>query len=344
MGMAAGERVAPADAKAWAHEHWRGVCNVIIPSYRADLRGLNEAGIRHDVRRNIELGFWGALLVSEAGTTRAEMRRFMEVAVDEARGRHSFVLQGSFDTLEDMLAVCADGRAIGVDGLLMAYPNSFHPSTVEELSAFTRAVCEGTELPVVLFCAPHYNFERLDPSGFPLAVWQELASIPNVVAAKYEVGHPGVVGSRQAFEVLAGSGLLVCDPYEPNLLLWDEMFGTQWVGTSNYEYYGDTVPRYLQARRAGRRDEALALYWQLQPARVTREALRAQAAGANFNHRYLWKYQAWLQGYNGGPLRAPAMKLTDAQMRRAADGLVAAGLLAEPPKDLGEFFVGRNPE
>lgn len=343
IAMAPADRYKREDAKAWAAENWRGLCNVIIPSYSADLRILNEAGIRHDVRRNIELGFWGALLVSEVCTTAAEMRRFMEIAVDEAAGRQYFVLHGSFDTLADTLAVCADARAIGVDGLLVAYPNSFYPRSVGELTDYTRALCEGTELGVILFCAPHYNFERLDPAGFPLAVWQELASIPNVVAAKYEVGHPGVVGSRQAFEMLAGTGLLVCDPYEPNLLLWEELYGTPWIGTSNYEYYGDTVPRYLAAQRAGRKEDALALYWQLQPARQAREALRSQAAGANFNHRYLWKFQAWLQGYNGGPLRAPAMKLSDSQMLRAASGLVAAGLLKEMPADFGAFFESRNP-
>lgn len=341
--MAAGERFSRADAKAWAAENFRGVCNVLIPSYSSDLRELNEAGIRHDVRRNVELGFWGALLVSETATTAAEMRAFMEIAVDEAAGRQYFVLHGSFDTLADTLAMAADARAIGVDALLVAYPNSFYPRRVSELEEYTRALCEGTELAVILFCAPHYNFERLDPSGFPLSVWTELASIPNVVAAKYEVGHPGVVGSQQAFTEMAARGLLVCDPYEPNLLLWEELHGTPWIGTSNYEYYGPVVPQYLAAWRDGKREEALRLYWQIQPARQAREGLRAQAAGANFNHRYLWKYQAWLQGYNGGPLRAPGMKLTDAQMRRAADGLVAAGLLESAPADFGAFFTGRHP-
>ncbi|MCK4177039.1 dihydrodipicolinate synthase family protein [Aciditerrimonas ferrireducens] len=341
--MAAGAKVAPSDMKAWAQEEWRGVCNVIIPSFTEGARGLNEAGIRHDVRRNMELGFWGALLVSEAGTTPAEMRRFMEIAVDEGRGRHYTVLHGSFDSLQTTLAVARDARAIGVDGLLVAYPNSFYPRSTAELLAYTRALCEGTELAVILFCAPHYNFARLHPSGFPIEVWTELADVPNVVAAKYEVGQPGVVGSRQAFEALAGRGLLVCDPYEPNVLLWEELYGTPWVGTSNYEYYGTTVPEYLELARAGRREEALARYWAIQPARLAREQLRAQAAGANFNHRYLWKFQAWLQGYNGGPVRAPAMKLTDAQMRRAAEGLVAAGLIPEVPKDFGAFFEGRCP-
>lgn len=337
------ERFSKTDAKEWARENFKGVCNVIIPSFTSDLRSLNEAAIRHDVRRNIELGFWGALLVSEVGTTPAEMRSFMEIAVDEAKGRQYFVLHGSFDTLQETLGVAKDARAVGVDGLLVAYPNSFYPRTTGELVDYTRDLCEGTELAVVLFCAPHFNFERLDRSGFPLSAWKELIEIPNAVALKYEVGHPGVVGSHQMFTEFSESGALLCDPYEPNLLVWEEMFGTPWIGTSNYEYYGSTVPKYLAALRSGDRQEALRLYWQIQPARQAREALRAQASGANFNHRYLWKYQAWLQGYNGGPLRAPAMKLSDAQMRRAAEGLVASGLLASVPDDFGAFFVGRNP-
>src|SRR5918994_7743609 len=98
-----------AEAKSWARDTFRGACNVIIPSYTADLRSLNESAIRHDVRRNMELGFWGALLVSEAGTTLDEMRQFMEIAVDEARGRHHFLLHGTFDTAEDVVAMAEHG-------------------------------------------------------------------------------------------------------------------------------------------------------------------------------------------------------------------------------------------
>jgi dihydrodipicolinate synthase/N-acetylneuraminate lyase len=337
------ERFTKSEAKEWAGENFRGVCNVIIPSFTADLRGLNEAGVRHDVRRNAALGFWGALLVSEAGTTSSEMRSFMEIAVDEAKGSQYFLLHGSFDTLEDTIDCARDARAIGVDGLLVAYPNSFYPTSETELAEYTKALCEKTELAVVLFCAPHYNFDRFDRSGFPLDVWHDVVDQPNAVALKYEVGHPGIVGSWQVFTEFADEGVLVCDPYEPNLLLWDDVYGTPWIGTSNYECYGDVVVRYLAALRSGRKDEALRLYWQIQPARQVREALRAQSSGANFNHRYLWKYQAWLQGYNGGPIRAPAMKLTDAQMRRVAESLVASALLDSVPSSFAPFFEGRNP-
>ena len=59
-----------AEAKDWAREHMKGVCNVLMPTFTSDLKSLNEKAIRHDVRRDIELGFWGALIVSECGTTK----------------------------------------------------------------------------------------------------------------------------------------------------------------------------------------------------------------------------------------------------------------------------------
>ena len=92
-----------AEAKERAFAKWIGVCNVILPSFTADLKGLNEKAIRHDVRRNIEHGFWGTLLVSECGTTAAEYRQFMEIAVDEAKGRHFFLMHGTFDTPDEIV-------------------------------------------------------------------------------------------------------------------------------------------------------------------------------------------------------------------------------------------------
>ena len=97
-----------AEAKERAFAKWIGVCNVILPSFTADLKGLNEKAIRHDVRRNIEHGFWGTLLVSECGTTADEYRQFMEIAVDEAKGRHFFLAHGTFDTADEIVAMGFD--------------------------------------------------------------------------------------------------------------------------------------------------------------------------------------------------------------------------------------------
>lgn len=342
--MGATERYDLTEAKDWAQENFEGVCNVLIPSFKQDLSALNEAAIRHDVERNIELGFWGALLVSEVSMSRQELRRFMEVAVEAGGGRHYTVLQGSFDTLEDLVARSQDARAIGVDALLLCYPNSFYPRTRAELEEYVRTVAESCELAVILFSVPHFNLERLDRRGYPLESMLELAAIPNVVAIKQEVGQPGVVGSYEVFRRLADSGVIITDPFEPNVLLWAELFETKWIGTSNYEYLGSSVPQMMELARTGELDRALEIYWRVQPARQARARITASFAGANFNHRYFWKFQSWLQGYNGGPLRAPAMKLTDGLMAAAAQGALDAGLIDSFPADLGEFFAGRCPE
>ncbi len=333
---------ARADAKAWARETFHGVCNVIIPSYTSDLTALNEAAIRHDVRRNIELGFWGALLVSEAGTTRDEMRTFMEIAADEAKGRHAFLLQGVFDTPADTISMNRDAAAIGIDGVLLGQPNSFYPTTPGQLEAYTRMVCEATDLPVVLFIVAHSNLARLDPRGYPQEVLERLVEVDTVVAVKYELGRARTMVTYDCFRRLADKDILLSDPMEYNAPMWAEVFDLQWMGTSNYEYYGDRTPQMFEALRAGKTDEAMRRYWEIEPARAARAAEMAAVASSNFVPRYLWKYQAWLNGYNGGPIRQPAMKLNDGQIRRVTGGLLAAGII-DHASEPAEFFVGRNP-
>jgi 4-hydroxy-tetrahydrodipicolinate synthase len=329
------------EAKAWARETFHGACNVIIPSYTSDLRSLNEAAIRHDVRRNIELGFWGALLVSEAGTTGDEMRTFMEIAVDEAAGRHRFLLQGAFDTAQDIIDVANDARVIGIDGMLLGHPNSFYPTSPQQVEEYTVDICRATDLAVVLFVVEHSNLRRLDVRGFPSDVLDRLTEVDTIVAVKYEVGRQQTTNTYETFRRLQDADVLLSDPMEFTAPMWVDLFGMQWMGTSNYEYYGSYVPRLLEMLQAGKREEAMDEYWRIHPARQARSATMS-SGGANLVHRYLWKFQAWLNGYNGGPIRQPAMKLSDSQMRTSADGVRKAGI-APAGESFAEFYVGRNP-
>ena len=58
--------------------------------------------------------------------------------------------------------------------------------------------------------------------------------------------------------------------------------------------------------------------------------------------RFVWKYQGWLNGFNGGPLRQPQQRINDAQMKQLRAAAVKAGLpVTDDPDEL--FFVGRNP-
>lgn len=328
------------EAKAWTRANWHGLCNVIIPSYSADLKRLNEKGIRHDVRRNIELGFWGALLVSEAATTDKEYLEFTEIAVDEAKGRHNFLFHGCFDTAEDVIRLANAADSIGVEGILLGHPPSFYPKTEKELYDYTELVCKRTNLAVVGFAQPHWNFQRLHPSGYPQKVLLEAAKLENVVAAKFEVG--GMTGHYDFWLQARKLDILYSDPMEANFPVSVELFGQQWSGTSGYEIFGGESPRMFKLLREGKHDEAMALYWRIDPVRQLRSRLSGYMSGAHFINRTLWKYWAWLNGYNGGPMRQPVNKVADGEMQQSRDAMLRAGFKLKE-ESIADFFIGRHP-
>lgn len=328
------------DAKAWARENWHGLCNVIIPSYSADLKRLNESAIRHDVRRNIELGFWGALLVSEAATTDAEYIEFMEIAVDEAKGKHCFLFHGCFDTVADVVKMAKAAEQIGLDGLLLGHPPSFYPQSDNELYDYTEYVCTRTNFAVVGFAQPHWNFQRLHPSGYPAKVMVRAAKLENLVACKFEVG--GISGHYDFWRQIKDLNVLYSDPMEANFPVSVELFGQQWAGTSGYEIFGGASPSLFRLLQDGKHEEAMQLYWRIDPVRQMRSQLSSYMNGAHFINRSLWKYWAWLHGYNGGPMRQPVNKVSDSQMRQSRDAMLRAGMTV-PDESFADFFVGRHP-
>ena len=106
---------------------------------------------------------------------------------------------------------------------------------------------------------------------------------------------------------------------------------------------GDYYPRAFALAREGRWEEAMALYWKVNPARLANSAASAASAPAiGALNRTQWKYQDWLAGFNGGPLRAPAMRVPDRFMKMLRQGLVASGLPVTADPDAA-FMVGRHP-
>src|SRR5262249_55630552 len=155
---------------------------------------------------------------------------------------------------------------------------------------------------------------RLHPAEVRPAVVAEMADVDTVVAVKYEVGRPAIAGVLDVHR-RCGDRILVSDPGEWNAPVWINAFGMQWMGTSGYEYYGGAGPEFFRLFHAGEWDRGMELYWRIQPARQARASDAASYAGAGIIHRFNWKYMAWLQGYNGGPLRAPVMRLNDGALK-----------------------------
>jgi 4-hydroxy-tetrahydrodipicolinate synthase len=333
-----------AEARDWAKEHLRGVAGCVSPTLRSDLSGLNEMAIRHDVRREKELGFKGILLVSETGTTPEEMRQFVDITVDEAGDELITILQASEQTLQDNIDLIKYAEQAGADLVLPSFPLMFYPQSEDEVFEFFKGMADATSMGMIVFAIHLWNFGRLHSSTFsPKLIRRMVDACPNVVAIKNEIGHPTVAGVSEVFERFRDD-VVVTDPMEHNAPAWTAAYGMQFLGTSNYEYAGDAVPRMfalLQDRATY--DEAMDLYWSMQPARLANLAVMGEAiAGTSLVHRLVWKYQNWLQGFNGGPIRFPQGRINDAQMARLRASLVASGLPVTDDPDEA-FFVGRNP-
>lgn len=332
------------DAREWARSNMVGVCGCLLPTFTTDLRSLNEQAIVHDLRREKELGFWGTLLVSECGTTLAEMCQIIDIAAKEATqlGLHTILL-GSFSTVDDLIEMSRYAEHAGVDVVMVSYPPWFYPETEDALYQYTKHVADNTDMGVMLFAIDHWNLGRLHPSGFsPRVIARLVEDVPSVVAIKDEIGGPGVGGIAEIFRRF-NSRVVVTDPLEQNAPAWSHAFDMQFLGTSNYEYMGNQVVRYFELLREKSFDDAMEIYWRLHPARQANGRLMTESmAGTSLVHRQLWKYEYWLNGFNGGPLRPPHMRITDEQMRTLRSALVASGIEPTSEPD-SAFFVGRNP-
>jgi 4-hydroxy-tetrahydrodipicolinate synthase len=331
------------EARDWAREHLRGVVNVVIPSFTNDLRGINDAAVRHDVRKQLEYGFDGALLVSEVSITQAEYREFCEIAQDEANGRQMFFHHSSWSDLAQALEALKIAEETGAECVLLSYPPNFYPESEQDIYDYTKAICDATKLGVMLFPMYLWGFSpRIHPSDIPARLIRRLLDdCPNIVAIKAEGGFPSIMGVIECYRLFSAQVVISC-PIEGEFIPLAQVIPIQLTATSDHEYFGPMIPRVYRHLQAGEYEAATEIYWQLHPARKVRQALRSELSGGAFINRQAWKFQAWLQGYNGGPLRQPTQRIHDSQMNQLRNGLISSGL--SPTEDPNrEFFVGRNP-
>lgn len=327
------------EVKARAREHWRGACNVTLPSFTADFSGLNEEGIRHDVRRAAELGFWGTLVASECGTREAEYLRFLEVALEAAPAGFKIVSHLSFDTGEQTKRVARRSYQMGAEAGLLSYPPSFVPSRPQDITDWTRDVASSSDLALIMFGVMTWGFKRLDPSGFPKSALEQIVDIDTAAALKFELGGPATMTAFSDAIHSYGDRILVENPMEHYLPVEFRDYGVRWIGTSAYESFGGRVPEIFRLLEAGDHTKALEVFWSYHAGREAKGAFHASFAGAGLIHRVGWKYLGWLHGFNGGLLRMPQMRLSPGQMKSLRAGLAASGF--DLPTDDAEFYTGR---
>lgn len=320
---------------------WAGLCNVTLPSFDESFVALNEEGIRHDVRLAHRYGYWGTLVASECGTTVEEYIRFLEICADEAPAGFRVVAHLSFDTVEQELEVARAGEAIGIEAALLSYPPSFRPRTSAEIVEHTQHIGDRTDLALILFGVATWGFKPLHPAGFPLDALEQMVRLETAAALKYEGGGSALFSALDEVHRRCAEHVVVENPMEMQIPAQISHYGTRWFGTSGYESAGDRPVRVFEAASAGRYDEAMDIFWSYHPAREAKGQFHASFAGASLIHRVGWKYLGWLQGFNGGLLRMPQMRLQPGQMKALRTGVVASGF--DVPANDADFYAGRQP-
>ncbi|EZP74545.1 Dihydrodipicolinate synthetase [Sphingomonas paucimobilis] len=329
------------DARAWAREKLVGVANVVMPTMTSDFTRLNEAAARHDVETSIQHGFTATLACSEVVITMDEYEQFVRVMVDQAAGRIITVHHAVFNSLEENIEAVKRAERAGAELVLLGYPPYFYPKSMEEVYAYTKAFCDATDMAVMLFPIPTWGFSHLDPADIPVPTLRRLVDdCPNIVAIKAEGGAPLIMAPIEVHRAFHEE-VVISFPIEHEFIPLSQIIPVPFCGTNYSAYFGPMLPRIFNLVQERRFDEATALYYSMDAARKAFGSV--PMGGGGLLNRMLWKYQGWLQGYNGGPLRHPTARVYTREMTVLRRGLEAAGL--NPTTDLDEaFFVGRNPE
>lgn len=329
------------EAREWGREKLNGVAQVTIPTMTSDFKRLNEKAVRHDVALAIEHGFIGSLAVSEVPLSVEEHDQFQQIMVDEAKGKFIVVHHAVFNTLEDNIEMVKKAEANGCELVLLGYPPHFYPKTLDDVYNYSKAIIDATNLAVMLFPVPTWGFGRLHPADIPRKVLRRLVDdCPNVVAIKAEGGMPYIMSPIEVHREFHKE-VVISSPLEYEYLTLGQLMDIPFCGTNYSAFFGSTLPRAHKLMQEKRFDEVTEIFYQIDPMRKAVGTLGF--GGQGLSNRLLWKYQAWLQGYNGGPIRHPTARVHAREMTMLRSATQAAGLNPTSTPD-EEFFIGRNPE
>ena len=343
-GAAKPAKVLRADRRAWAKEHFRGFENILLASFTPDMKKLDEAGIRLDIRKSIQHGFFSTLLAPTSLTT-AEMNRFIDIAVDEAQGKISIAMALDGDNDADMMARLHYAENAGVQHILLDLP---HTGAIDELVAFGNKYAEATNMGVYLWMAGPHNFKRFHPSGIPYEVFDKLVEQPNIIALKVGDMDPAVIFDlleRYNDKMLIGALL-------PNVMpLAIKAYGQQWSGAWAVEAIQSpeqpVAVDFFNLMMAGKYDAGMKLYWQyVKPGFAYMMKTMGPLMPQGAHHWERTKLSQYAVGGNGGRYRvdphAPNLStMTAENIAEIRGSLIARGIKPADEMSIDSFAVGR---
>jgi 4-hydroxy-tetrahydrodipicolinate synthase len=296
-----------------------------MPSFKPETLEMDEDGIRHDVRQMIKHGFFSFALI-ECSMTMEEERLFIEWCTDEAKGQIGVTAALHYPSLDEQIEMAKFAEHAGCTAIFLRYPTNYHPKSEEALYDYTKAICEATNLGVILF--PSMKNDLPWPSQMPPKLLGRMAKIENVIGMK--IGVTDLTWMDECFRTF-GDEILISYPFDDAWAIFVRNYGQQWAGAGLYQAH-QTVDdpreiRLFNLFREGRLDEASELYWKMEPSRrLEKEIFAETMIAAGVYSLQAWKFQAGLLGMTGGEMREPKPRFTRRDEDRIRQALLAAGL------------------
>ena len=181
--------------------------------------------------------------VSEVSITLPEYLEFLRILKDEAGERSVITHHASWNNLAQNIEAVRGAEAAGAEFVLLSYPPNFFPESENDIYDYTKAVCDATNLAVMLFPMALWGFaSRIHPSDIPVTVIRRLLDdCPNIAAIKAEGGFPSIQSAIECNR-LFGKEVIISVPIEGEFIPLAQLMPIQLSATSDHEYYGPTIP------------------------------------------------------------------------------------------------------
>lgn len=237
---------------------WHGVFPACTTQLKKDESLDLPATARH-LDALVESGVRGLIMCGSLGENQTldpeEKRAVVRCAVEAARGRVPVLSGVAESSTAAAIRYVRDVEQLGASGVMLMPPMSYRGDPRETVAYF-RAVARGSGLPIMIYNNPISYANDVTP-----ALFAELADEPKFVALKESSGDPrritelhNAVGGRYA--IFTGVD---------DLLLEASILGLDgWVAGTGIAFPRENQ-RLWELTRAGRWDEARALYRWFQP-------------------------------------------------------------------------------
>ena len=325
------------EAKEWAKKNYKGLDGTLSPSFTPNLDDLDEEGIRHDVRHNIDKGMFSVLCQTEVcSMTMDERKRFVEIVCDEAKDKILVSMFTGIDTIEKDIELLKYFEKVGGTHTLFGWPGMFYAKSEEDIYRATKKVCDATNVAIDLWPKPKFDFGRFHPSHFNPQLIEKITDIPNVVTIKAYISDG--LGKWAEIQHRVGDKVLLQSAEIEEWPITVAQYQQQWAGPADYVIFDQSfdnprIVRMFNLFREGYFLKAMDLYWELAPITIGARAAMFQSGMMGI------KYMQWLTGGNGGMYRQPAFPIFQRHKDAMRAGVMATGIV--PPEDEEEFYVGR---